>query len=69
MSRMEQDKRGKLANSQGDQQSKAIEKEYKQKMEALQQQLNDQQRQKKKKEDTVQKALMQSESRLSAMEK
>lgn len=41
MSRMEQDKRRNLANSQGDQQSKAIEKEYKQKMEALQQQLND----------------------------
>lgn len=42
MGKMEQDKRRNLANSGGDQQiSKAIEKEYKHKMEQLQQQLND----------------------------
>lgn len=37
-------------------------------MEVLQQQLNDQERQKKKKEDTIQKTMMQQESRLKAME-
>jgi len=53
MSRMEQDKKRVLASSGGDLQTKAIEKEYKQKMEVLQQQLSDQERQKKKKEDTI----------------
>ena len=37
-------------------------------MEVLQNQLNDQQRQKKKKEDSIQKTMLQQESRLKAME-
>ena len=69
MSKMEQDKR-KTISAVGDNsaQTKAIEKEYRQKMEVLQQQLNDQQRQKQKKEDNIKKTMMQQESRLKAME-
>ena len=37
-------------------------------MEVLQQQLTDQQRQKKKKEDNIQKTMAQQETRLKAME-
>ena len=60
MSKVEQDKR-KTITAAGDNsaQTKAIEKEYKQKMEVLQNQLNETQRQKKKKEDNIQKTLMQ----------
>ena len=54
MSRIEHDKRRNLAAATSDNAAtKAIEKEYKQKMEVLQQQLNDQQRQKKKKEENI----------------
>lgn len=65
---MEQDKRSKVAASQDNAQTKAIEKEYRAKMEHLQQQLLETQRQKKKKEDNIQKTLMQQETRLKAME-
>ena len=59
MSKVELDKRGKMAASADNAQTKAIEKEYKLKMATLQQQLDDQQRQKKKKEDNIQKTMMQ----------
>ena len=53
MRSMEQDKRSKVAASQDNAQTKAIEKEYRAKMEHLQQQLLETQRQKKKKEDNI----------------
>ena len=69
MSAMEKNKRKNLAAASDDNAAtKAIEKEYKQKMEVLQNQMNEQQRQKKKKEDDIQKTMMQQESRLKAME-
>jgi len=46
----------------------AIEKEYKQKMEALNKQLQDQQKDKKKKEESVTKTIIQQEARLKSME-
>ena len=69
MSHIEKNKRKNLAAVSDDSAAtKAIEKEYKQKMEALQNQMNEQQRQKKKKEEDIQKTMMQQESRLKAME-
>lgn len=59
MSAMEKQKSKTLAVTSDNAQTKAIEKEYKQKMEVLQQQMSDQQRQKKKKEDVIQKTMMQ----------
>ena len=53
MTAMEKQKSKTLAVTSDNAQTKAIEKEYKQKMEVLQQQMNDQQRQKKKKEDSI----------------
>ena len=53
MTAMEKQKSKTLAVTSDNAQTKAIDKEYKQKMEVLQQQMNDQQRQKKKKEDSI----------------
>ena len=59
MSKMDKQKRKLVAASTDNAEIKAIEKEHRQKMEALQAQVNEQIRQKKKQEDGLQKKILQ----------
>ena len=69
MNKVKIEKQNKIAASGGSHDKNlAIEKEYMAKMEALNKQLNEQQKEKKKKEDNITKTMVLQEQRLKAME-
>ena len=69
MSKIEAEKRKSMTEKAADSAAaKAIEREYKTKMDELSKQLQEQQRQKKKKEDSIQKTMAQQETRIKVME-
>ena len=69
MNKVKIEKQNKIAASGGSHDKNlAIEKEYMAKMEALNKQLNEQQKEKKKKEDIITKTMILQEQRLKAME-